>query len=80
MGAHLPGGDAGYGIEAGLMYSFPVTCAGGKWSIVQGLAIDDRSRSLMDATAAELKEEKTMAEEPSRRCEHRTTKSLDALK
>ena len=43
--------------RAGLMYSFPVTCAGGKWSIVQGLAIDDRSRSLMDATAAELKEE-----------------------
>ena len=63
MGVISPGGDAGYGIEAGLMYSFPVTCAGGKWSIVQGLAIDDRSRSLMDATAAELKEEKTMAEE-----------------
>ena len=53
-----------YGIEAGLMYSFPVTCAGGKWSIVPDLAIDDRSRTLMDATAAELKEEKTMAEEP----------------
>jgi malate dehydrogenase len=52
-----------YGIEAGLMYSFPVTCAGGKWSIVPDLAIDDRSRTLMDATAAELKEEKTMAEE-----------------
>ena len=63
MGVISPGGDAGYGVEAGLMYSFPVTCAGGKWSIVQGLAIDDRSRSLMDATAAELKEEKTMAEE-----------------
>ena len=63
MGVISPGGEVGYGVEAGLMYSFPVTCAGGKWSIVQGLAIDDRSRSLMDATAAELKEEKTMAEE-----------------
>ena len=63
MGVISPGGDAGYGIEAGLMYSFPVTCAGGKWSIVPDLAIDDRSRTLMDATAAELKEEKTMAEE-----------------
>ena len=59
----LGGGDAAYGIEEGLMYSFPVTCADGKWSIVQGLAIDDRSRGLMDATAAELKEEKAMAEE-----------------
>jgi malate dehydrogenase len=45
------------------MYSFPVTCEGGKWSIVQGLEIDDRSRKLMDATAEELKEEKQMAEE-----------------
>ena len=45
------------------MYSFPVTCEGGKWSIVQGLTVDARSRQLMDATAAELKEEKAMAEE-----------------
>ena len=63
MGVISPGGDEAYGIEAGLMYSFPVTCEGGKWSIVQGLTIDARSRRLMDATAAELKEEKTMAEE-----------------
>lgn len=63
MGVVSPGGDDAYGIEEGLMYSFPVTCAGGKWSIVPDLAIDDRSRTLMDATAAELKEEKTMAEE-----------------
>eukprot|EP00227_Mantoniella_beaufortii_P017305 CAMPEP_0197575216 /NCGR_PEP_ID=MMETSP1326-20131121/686_1 /TAXON_ID=1155430 /ORGANISM="Genus nov. species nov., Strain RCC2288" /LENGTH=332 /DNA_ID=CAMNT_0043137945 /DNA_START=65 /DNA_END=1063 /DNA_ORIENTATION=+ len=63
MGVLSPGGDAGYGIEAGLMYSFPVTCAGGKWSIVPGLPIDERSRGLMDATAAELKEEKVLAEE-----------------
>ena len=63
MGVISPGGDEAYGIEAGLMYSFPVTCEGGKWSIVQGLTIDARSRRLMDATAAELKEEKAMAEE-----------------
>ena len=33
--------DGSYGIEEGLLYSFPVTCKGGKWSIVQGLAIDE---------------------------------------
>ena len=53
--------DGSYGIEEGLLYSFPVTCKGGKWSIVQGLAIDERSRGLMDATAKELKEEQVMA-------------------
>jgi malate dehydrogenase len=63
MGVISPGGAEAYGVEAGLMYSFPVTCEGGKWSIVQGLEIDDRSRKLMDATAEELKEEKQMAEE-----------------
>jgi len=31
-----------HGIEKGLMYSFPVTCTGGAWAIVQGLPIDDR--------------------------------------
>ena len=44
MGVVSPGGDEAYGIEAGLMYSFPVTCEGGKWSIVQGLTVDARSR------------------------------------
>lgn len=53
--------DGSYGIEEGLLYSFPVTCKGGKWSIVQGLAIDERSRGLMNATAKELKEEQVMA-------------------
>ena len=50
--------DGSYGIEAGLMYSFPVTCAGGKVSLVQGIAVDEFSRKRMDATAAELKEER----------------------
>ncbi|HJL15473.1 MAG TPA: malate dehydrogenase [Sandaracinaceae bacterium LLY-WYZ-13_1] len=49
--------DGSYGIPEGLMYGFPCTCEGGKWSIVQGLEIDDFSRGRMDATAQELKEE-----------------------
>ncbi|MBK6659284.1 MAG: malate dehydrogenase [Proteobacteria bacterium] len=49
--------DGSYGIEKGMMYSFPVTCSGGKYSIGQGLPVDEFSRKRMDATAAELKEE-----------------------
>ena len=51
--------DGSYGIEEGMIYSFPVTCAGGEYSIVQDLPIDDFSRKMMSATAAELKEEQT---------------------
>ncbi len=47
-----------HGIERGLIYSFPVTCQGGQYSIVQGLAIDEFSRSKMDATMKELQEER----------------------
>jgi malate dehydrogenase len=50
--------DGSYGIPEGLMYSFPVTCEGGKYTIVQGLEINDFSRDLMDKTAAELSEER----------------------
>ncbi|WOL06242.1 malate dehydrogenase isoform X2 [Canna indica] len=53
--------DGSYGIHAGLIYSFPVTCRKGEWSIVQGLQIDDFSRAKMDATAKELVEEKSSA-------------------
>ena len=49
--------DGSYGIEEGLMYSFPVTCAGGQYSIVQDLPVGNFSRDKMDVTAAELKEE-----------------------
>jgi len=49
--------DGSYGIPKGLIYGFPVTTAGGKWSVVQGLEIDDFSRGKMDATAKELSEE-----------------------
>ena len=50
--------DGSYGIEEGLIYSFPVTCSDGEYSIVQGLDIDEFSREKMDATMVELKEER----------------------
>jgi malate dehydrogenase len=45
------------------MYSFPVTCKNGQYSIVQGLSIDAFSRAKMDATAAELIEERDAVKE-----------------
>jgi malate dehydrogenase len=50
--------DGSYGIPEGLVYSYPVTTQDGDWEIVQGLEIDDFSRGRMDATAAELVEER----------------------
>ncbi len=50
--------DGSYGIPEGLIYSYPVTTDNGSWQIVQGLEIDDFSRGRMDATAAELVEER----------------------
>lgn len=50
--------DGSYGIEEGLIYSFPCTCKNGDWSIVQGLDVDSFSRGKMDETAQELKEER----------------------
>jgi malate dehydrogenase len=50
--------DGSYGVPEGIMSSFPVTCAGGEYSIVQGLDIDDFSRAKIDASAAELVEER----------------------
>ncbi len=50
--------DGSYGIDEGLIYSFPCTCSDGEYKIVQGLEIDEFSREKMDATLAELKEER----------------------
>ncbi len=50
--------DGSYGIDEGLIYSFPCTCHDGEYKIVQGLEIDEFSREKMDATLAELKEER----------------------
>ncbi|KZV43577.1 malate dehydrogenase [Dorcoceras hygrometricum] len=53
--------DGSYNVPAGLIYSFPVTCKNGEWSIVQGLSIDEFSRKKLDLTAQELSEEKALA-------------------
>ncbi len=50
--------DGSYGIEEGLLYSFPCTCKDGDWTIVQGIEINDFSRAKMQATEQELKEER----------------------
>ena len=59
--------DGSYGIEKGLVYSFPVHVdKNKKWSIVQGLEIDDWARGLMDKTAQELIEERNDALETTK--------------
>ena len=50
--------DGSYGVPEGLISSFPVTVKDGKWEIVQGLEIDEFSRGKIDATVAELAEER----------------------
>ena len=50
--------DGSYGVEEGLISGFPCTCSGGSWSVVEGLEVDDFSRARIDATAAELAEER----------------------
>jgi len=55
--------DGSYGIEPGIVYSYPVRCSNGQYEIVQGLSIDDFSRARMDATEAELREERAAIEE-----------------
>ncbi|GAA4110777.1 malate dehydrogenase [Knoellia locipacati] len=50
--------DGSYGVEEGLISSFPVTVKDGQWSIVQGLDIDEFSRGKIDASVAELAEER----------------------
>ena len=47
-----------YGIETGLVYSFPVTCSGGKYTVVRDLAINPLSKERMQVTEAELREER----------------------
>jgi malate dehydrogenase len=55
--------DGSYGVPEGVIYSYPVTTKDGEWQIVQGLEIDDFSRVRMDATAAELVEERDAVRE-----------------
>lgn len=55
--------DGSYGVPEGLVSSFPVTTANGDWSIVQGLEMDDFSRGKIDASVAELADEKNAVTE-----------------
>ena len=54
--------DGSYGIEEGLIYSYPVTCDNGKYSIVQGLEINEESRKRLDVTKDELLSERKAVE------------------
>ena len=50
--------DGSYDVPEGIISSFPCTTSGGEYQIVQGLEIDDFSRGRIDASAAELVEER----------------------
>ncbi|KAK5579595.1 hypothetical protein RB653_009279 [Dictyostelium firmibasis] len=53
--------DGSYNVPKGLIFSFPVTCRNGEWSIVQGLKINSSTQQKIDATTKELQEEKETA-------------------
>jgi malate dehydrogenase len=55
--------DGSYGIEPGIVYSYPVRCSGGAYTIVQDLPIDEFSRARMGATETELREERAAIEQ-----------------
>ena len=50
--------DGSYGVEEGIISSFPCRCSGGEWEIVQGLEVPDFSQQRIDKTVNELKEER----------------------
>jgi malate dehydrogenase len=55
--------DGSYGVPEGLISGFPCTCANGEYSIVQGIELDEFSRSKIDATVAELTDERDTVKE-----------------
>jgi malate dehydrogenase len=55
--------DGSYDVPEGLISSFPCVVRDGKWQIVQGLEIDDYSRKKIDASVAELQEERNAVHE-----------------
>lgn len=55
--------DGSYGIEPGVVYGYPVTCANGQYEIVQGLSVDEFSRGRMSVTETELREERAAIED-----------------
>jgi len=50
--------DGSYGVAEGIVAGFPCQCSGGEWSIVEGIEIPEFSRTRIDASAAELREER----------------------
>jgi malate dehydrogenase len=50
--------DGSYGVEQGIVAGFPCECKGGEWSIVEGIEVPEFSRARIDASAAELREER----------------------
>jgi malate dehydrogenase len=50
--------DGSYGVEEGIVAGFPCRCSGGEWSIVEGVDVTEFSRARIDASAAELREER----------------------
>jgi malate dehydrogenase len=54
--------DGSYGVPEGLICGFPCTCTDGSWSVVEGLEIDEFSRAKIDASVAELKDERETVE------------------
>jgi malate dehydrogenase len=55
--------DGSYGVEEGLICSFPVRARGGKWEVVKDVPLNEFSKSKFDASVAELKEEKSIVSE-----------------
>ncbi len=55
--------DGSYGIDEGIFCGYPCTCTGGQITVVEGLDLDDFSRSRIDATVNELREERAAVEE-----------------
>jgi malate dehydrogenase len=55
--------DGSYGIEEGVVFSYPVTCKDGNYTIVQGLELDDFSISRLKASEKELRDERSIIEE-----------------
>jgi malate dehydrogenase len=55
--------DGSYGVEEGVVSSFPVRVSGGSYEVEQGLEVGDFARAKIDATVAELKEERDAVRE-----------------
>ncbi|HKO29328.1 MAG TPA: malate dehydrogenase, partial [Solirubrobacteraceae bacterium] len=55
--------DGSYGVDEGLISGFPVTCSNGSYEVVQGLELNDFSRSRLEATVKELAQERDTIKE-----------------